>query len=109
MSEYFDHPYPETIAEPTYDLAETLARTAAVAVQTYGPDHIGVWGRSDRSFAAGMLETIYQHDGKIVYAGVKGLPGDAPNTTWHKRPDLEGAKRAWVEVRLPHAEPPTDE
>ena len=109
MSEYFDHPRPDTIAEPTRDLADRLARTAAVAVQTYGPDHIGVWDRSGRTFAAGMLETIYQHDGKIVYAGVKAVPRDAPNTTWHKRPDLEGEKRAWVEVRLPHAEAPADE
>jgi hypothetical protein len=56
-----------------------------------------------------MLETIHRHDGKVIHAGIKALPGDAPNTTWHKRPDLEGEKRAWVEVRLPHAEPPADE
>lgn len=108
MSEYFDLPDPSVVDEPTRDLAERLARSAAAAVQVYGHDHIGVWGESAQKFPAGMLETIHRHDGKIIYAGVKPLPGDHDNTTWRKHSAEPGVRRGWVEVRLPHAEVPDD-
>ena len=98
MSRYFDGPERYGVNENTRDLAHTLASSAAACVHVYGPDHIAVWDEREHRFAAGMLNTIHQHDGKIIYSGtvvtVSAPMGDAP----------EGERRGWVEVKIPESD-----
>lgn len=102
MSRYFDGPERYGVNENTRDLAHTLASSAAACVHVYGPDHIAVWDEREHRFAAGMLNTIHEHDGKIIYTGSKPLPAEGSSgETWRRHDAPEGERRGWVEVKLP--------
>ena len=104
-SHYFDAPEGYEMTDDTRDLAETLARSAAACVHAYGPDHIGVWDERTNRFAAGMLHTIHEHGGKIIYAGSKPLPAeDSSGETWRRHDAPAGERRGWVEIRMPDAD-----
>ena len=104
-SRYFDAPERYELADDTRALAETLARSAAACVHAYGTDHIAVWDEHDHRFAAGMLDTIHKHGGKIIYAGSKPLPPEGgSNETWRRHDAPAGERRGWVEIRMPDAD-----
>ena len=104
-SPHFDAPERHEMTDDTRDLAETLARSAAACVRAYDADHIAVWDEREHRFAAGMLDTIHKHGGKIIYAGSKRLPAeDSSIETWRRHDAPAGERRGWVEIRMPDAD-----
>ena len=102
MSRYYDAPERCDLTDETKKLATDLAAAAAACVHVHGADHIAVWDEREHRFAAGMLEQIHRHGGKIIYAGSKPLPAEGGDSeTWRRHDAPEGERRGWVEVKLP--------
>jgi hypothetical protein len=68
----------------------------------HGARHLAVWDEREHRFAAGMLNTIHEAGGKIIYCGSKPLPArGGDRETWRRDDAPEGERRGWVEVKIP--------